>query len=185
VAIEAVHRFNHDRQSGALELMLSTPLEVAEIIRGQFQALKRQFFWPTVMVLLLHFLFMISQKTSGSLVSWYLGNMAMLVADLFAIAYGGMWVGLKSRHATRATGAILARMLVLPWLLIIGFFTFISIAGRLFGASGSFGLFFGVWLFAGLGVDLFFGLRGWTGLQEKLRDLAASRFDAVGGRAKE
>jgi ABC-type transport system involved in cytochrome c biogenesis permease component len=184
LAVEAAHCFNRDRQSGALELMLSTPLEVSEIIRGQFQALKRQFFGPVVVVLLLHFLFMISQTSSGSLVTWYLGNMAMLVADLFAIAYVGMWLGLKSRYATRASGMVLARLILLPWLLIFGFFTFIAVAGRLFGSSGSFELFFSIWLLAGLGLDLFFGMRAWTGLHEKLRDLAASRFDGSSGMTK-
>ncbi len=180
LAIEAAHRFNHDRQSGALELLLSTPLEVSEIIRGQFQALKRQFLWPTMLVLVVHFLFILSEKASGGIVTWWLGAMAMLVADMFAISYIGMWLGLNNRYATRASGATLARVLVLPWLMIIGFFTFIALVGR-FASWGRFeNLFITIWLMAGLGVNLFFGLRAWHGLQEKLRDLAASRFDAVG-----
>ncbi len=180
LAIEAAHRFNHDRQSGALELLLSTPLEVSEIIRGQFQALKRQFLWPTMLVLVIHFLFILSEKASGGIVTWWLGAMAMLVADMFAISYIGMWLGLNNRYATRASGATLARVLVLPWLMIIGFFTFIAVVGR-FASWGRFeNLFITIWLMAGLGANLFFGLRAWHGLQEKLRDLAASRFDAVG-----
>jgi ABC-type transport system involved in cytochrome c biogenesis permease component len=184
VAIEAAHRFSHDRQSGALELLLSTPLEVSEIIRGQFQALKRQFLWPTMVVLAIHFLFILSEKASGGIVTWWLGAMAMLVADLFAISYIGMWLGLNHRYATRASGATLARVLLLPYLLIIGFLTFMALVGQ----SGSFGRFenliITIWLMAGLGVNLFFGLRAWHGLQDKLRDLAASRFDSGTGGPK-
>lgn len=180
-AVEAAHRFNHDRQSGALELLLSTPLEVSEIIHGQMQALKRQFLWPTVVVLVFHFLFILSEKASGGFVTWWLGCMVMLVADLFAISYVGMWLGLNFRYATRATGSTLARVLLVPWLLLIGFYTFVFVVSRFSSGAGSENFFITVWLMTGLGVNLFFGLRAWNGLHEKLRDLAASRFDAVGG----
>jgi len=178
VAIEASHRFNHDRHSGALELLLSTPLDVAEIVRGQLQALKRQFLWPAVSVLAVLFLFVLSEKAKGGLVSWWLGSMAMLVADLVSIAYIGMWLGLKGRYATRASGATLARILVLPWVLLIAFFTFVAITSRFGGMSRTEDLFLIVWLMLGLGVDIFFGLKARNGLHGQLRDLAASRFDS-------
>lgn len=181
VSVEASHRFNHDRHSGALELLLSTPLDVSEIIRGQMHALKRQFLWPTVFVLGVHFMFILSTKASGGLVTWWLGSMAMLVADMFAISYIGMWLGLNHRRATRAGGSTLARILVLPWLMIIGFFTFVAVVGSFSGMGRAENIFITIWLMAGFGVSLFFGLRAWNGLHDKLRDLAASRFDAPGG----
>lgn len=181
VAIEAAHCFNHDRHSGALELLLSTPLEVPEIVRGQFQALKRQFLWPTVAVLVVHFLFIISEKASGGMVTWWLATMAMLVADLLAISYIGMWLGLNRRHATRASGAALARILILPWVVLIGFFTLVGITGGFNGAARAENLFMGTWLLAGFGINLFFGLRAWHGLHDQMRVLASSRFDAPGG----
>lgn len=178
LAIEASHRFNQDRHSGALELLLSTPLDVAEIIRGQLQALKRQFLWPAVSVLVILFLFVLSEKAKGGLVSWWLGSMAMLVADLVSIAYVGMWLGLKGRYATRASGVTLARVLVLPWILLIAFITLVAVTSR-FGGSGRIeDLFLIVWLMLGLGVDIFFGLRARNGLHGQLRDLAASRFES-------
>ncbi len=179
VAIEAAHRFNQDRHSGALELLLSTPLDVAEIIRGQLQALKRQFLWPAVSVLVILFLFVLSEKAKGGLVSWWLGSMAMLVADLVSIAYIGMWLGLKRRYATRAAGATMARVLVLPVVLMIAFITLVLLANS---RSGSFSriedVFLIVWLMFGLGLDIFFGLKARNGLHNQLRDLAASRFDS-------
>ncbi|HEY1172212.1 MAG TPA: ABC transporter permease subunit [Verrucomicrobiae bacterium] len=178
VAIEAAHRFNRDRQSGALELMLSTPLSVPEIVSGQFQALKRQFLWPVVVILGIHFLFILSEKASGGMVTWWLGAMAMLVADLFAIAYIGMWLGLNHRYATRATGSTLARVLLLPVLIMIAFFTFMALASRSGGMGRMENVAMAVWLMAGMGVNLFFGLRAWHGLHDQLRDLAASRFDS-------
>jgi ABC-type transport system involved in cytochrome c biogenesis permease component len=180
VSVEAAHRFNHDRHSGALELLLSTPLQVPEIVGGQFQALKRQFLWPTMVVLFIHFLFILSEKASGGMVTWWLGAMAMLVADLFAISYVGMWLGLRHRYATRASGSTLARILLLPGLIIIGFFTFVALVGKFMSWGRFDNLLITVWLLAGLGVNLFFGLRAWQGLHDQLRDLAASRFDSAG-----
>src|SRR6059036_3107293 len=43
LAGEACRRFCLDRQSDALELLLSTPLGVREILRGQLMSLARQF----------------------------------------------------------------------------------------------------------------------------------------------
>ena len=39
-------QFAEDRHSGALELVVSTPLGVKEILRGQWLALRRQFLGP-------------------------------------------------------------------------------------------------------------------------------------------
>lgn len=43
-----------DRSSGALELVLGTRLQVREIVRGQWQALRRQMLGPVLIVLLVH-----------------------------------------------------------------------------------------------------------------------------------
>jgi hypothetical protein len=48
------HRFAEDRKSGALELLLVTPLTVRQILRGQWQALFRQLGGPILAVLFLH-----------------------------------------------------------------------------------------------------------------------------------
>ena len=49
---EASRRFVEDRRNNAMEFLLSTPLNERQIIRGQWQALLRQFLWPIVAVLL-------------------------------------------------------------------------------------------------------------------------------------
>ena len=177
LAVEAAHRFNHDRHSGALELLLSTPLDVAEIIRGQLQALKRQFLWPAVTLLVLLFLFVLSEKAKGGLVSWWLGSMAFLVADMVSIAYVGMWLGLQRRYATRAAGATLARIIGLPMVSLLAFLIFMTMTSRFFSSSRGEDYILLVWLLTGLATDVFFGLRARNQLHEKLRDLAASRFD--------
>lgn len=58
IAAHAPHRFSQDRRSGALELILATPLETRRIVSGQYLALLREFAGPAVAVALLHCLFL-------------------------------------------------------------------------------------------------------------------------------
>ena len=51
LAIEAGRQLAEDRRTGAFELLLSVPLTVQEIVRGQLLALRRQFLWPVLTVL--------------------------------------------------------------------------------------------------------------------------------------
>jgi ABC-type Na+ efflux pump permease subunit len=54
IAILACDRFSTDRKSGALELLLSTPLSIKDIIRGQWLALARHLWAAILLVLLAH-----------------------------------------------------------------------------------------------------------------------------------
>lgn len=121
--VEAARRFGEERRSGSLELLLCTPLSVREIVRGQMQSLRRQFFWPAFVLLLLWFLFLATlvprwgSSVSGSLVLMILGTMVLLVLDLCALCWLGMWKGLNSRFVSRAILANLFTVLLLPCLL--------------------------------------------------------------------
>lgn len=55
IAVAASEQFAADRQSGGLELLLSTPLTIHEIIRGQWLAIVRQFWGGALLLLLMHF----------------------------------------------------------------------------------------------------------------------------------
>lgn len=54
VAITAAERFGEDRRSGALELMLSTPMRVRDLLRGHWMALARRLAGPALLVLVVH-----------------------------------------------------------------------------------------------------------------------------------
>jgi ABC-type transport system involved in multi-copper enzyme maturation permease subunit len=93
VASEAGRRMGEDRKLGSLELILSTPLSVREIIRGQMLALRRQFLGPTLAVVLVEFIFLLaSLNTRGdrsdgaALVTWWAATNVMLVADMLALS---------------------------------------------------------------------------------------------------
>jgi hypothetical protein len=45
----------------------------------------------------------------------FAGMMLMFLADLYALAWVGIWLGLVSRRANRALSGTIVRVLVLPW----------------------------------------------------------------------
>jgi hypothetical protein len=111
VVSETCHRLAEDRRIGALELLLSTPLTTREILRGQWLALKRQFAKPLAAALVLEFFLLRQQFT----LSTTLIQLAMLLADLGALVWVGMWLGLAARSLNRAILGTIALVLVLPW----------------------------------------------------------------------
>jgi len=120
-AAEATSRLAEERKAGTLELLLSTPLSISDILRGQLFALLRQFLGPLLVVLLVEVLFMgatLSEPSVTDRVFWamiWVAGVLMLIADLAALYWVGMWQGLTAKNVGRATTASLARILVLPW----------------------------------------------------------------------
>ena len=84
-ASEACRQIAADRTHGALELLLSTPLTVRDILRGQFLALKRQFLGPLIVVLFVFFVFLMAclseMATGDDRTIWVLFWEALMVTD--------------------------------------------------------------------------------------------------------
>jgi ABC-type transport system involved in cytochrome c biogenesis permease component len=180
LASEACQRFNQDRQSGALELLLSTPLKVNDILRGQLLALKRQFFYPVVAVVLMDVLFLFSTKDRGEWASVWLAGMVVLVADLYTLSWVGMWLGLKSKDTNRATGSALGRILILPWVIFYLGMLFVSglqIRIPLLSNNEPESVII-FWFALGITIDIFF--YGWArnNLNQDFRLLATQRFES-------
>src|SRR6266513_2054195 len=144
-ASAACQRFGPDHRSGALELLLSTPLTVREILHGQMLALKRQFFWPVLLVAGLDFLFLFTAvnrtgSAGDSQVLWFcLGVIATFAADVYTLCWVGMWSGLTAKHPNRATAATFARVVILPcgaWSAVMVLVTFMQLWPRLNGTEG-------------------------------------------------
>ena len=179
VATEAARRFSLDRQSGALELLLSTPISVKEIIRGQVMSLERQFAGPVVVVLLADFVFLLHGRHQGGAVLPWVAGMSVLLVDLITLSWLGMWRGLNSRRPNRAAIAALAQVLVLPWVLYVAVITLGGLAGSLIVSrifNGTTAIY--LWLAISLGTDALFGLRAWHRLLTRFRERATQRFDS-------
>ena len=127
LALAAGRRFVEDRRSGALELILSTPLTPEEIIRGQWSALLRQFRGPILFVLCVDALLLfrgwesISNKPVGKdqllyLLLWGAGLFSFF-ADAVGLGWLAMWRGLKARHSYTVWLWCVVQLLVLPWVI--------------------------------------------------------------------
>lgn len=129
------------RKSGLLELLLSSPLEDGQIVRGQWNGLKRQFGWPIFIYLAaqltgavytqlttnMTIFAMIQNAAMGKLlavISTVLGTVVVL-ANLTTLAWFGMWMGLTSRNANLATLKTILFVQIIPWFVI----SFVSTLG--------------------------------------------------------
>ena len=179
VVTEACRRFSLDRQSGALELLLSTPISVKEIVRGQWMGLERQFAGPVFAVLLADFAFLLAGRRETEMVVMWIAGMTIFMVDLVTLVWLGMWRGLNSRRPNRAAAAALVRVLVLPWMVFLLLLTLI-------GMSGGFGRSYSLWTGNGLVIlwtaislvfNAVFALPARHRLQEEFRQVATQRFE--------
>ena len=182
-ASETGRQLAADRSQGALELLLSTPLAVSDILRGQFLALKRQFLGPVVLVLTVFFIFMLASTSELSAAddraAWLLfwgALMFLMVVDLAGLYWVGMWQGLTARNPNRATSAALLRIMVLP---CVGF-ALLSLLVSLLSINREVDLgpkfFLALWVGLGVLTDVGFGVWARHKLLTEFRLAAAQRY---------
>jgi ABC-type Na+ efflux pump permease subunit len=146
---EASRRFAEDRRNGAFELLLSTPLDVRQIIEGQWLALRKQFAIPILAVLAWDVVLGIGKQGLRSGTESYEHWVAMffLLADAMPLSLAGMWLGLSTQSRNRAilTGILL--VLTMPWLASFAVNAALNLSGHYAEAIES-----GIWGFADLSV---------------------------------
>lgn len=134
LAIEATRRFSEDRASGALELLLSTPLPPATILAGLRRSLARSFprrFAVVCVVnlgLVVRAYFLIRgtrHEGFDILTTIFLGGLILFPADFQALTWAGMLAGLRGSRHHRAVLVTLARVMLPGW---IGIFVFVVMA---------------------------------------------------------
>lgn len=167
IASEAPRQFLEDRRSGGIELLMSTPMTVTEILDGQMKAMRWLFQGPVLVVLAVDCVFMWADSFSGegSGAEWLLvmfSRMILLVLDGLAMVWLGMEDGMRST-GNRASRSILLKVLVLPWVIVIAVMTVFAASSlnRLGGPDGGIGFGGGVilWLMLGVGNAM-----GWMSL---------------------
>jgi hypothetical protein len=186
VATEASRRLNEDRRSGALELLLVTPLNERAILAGWLTGLKRRFAAPVAMWLSLDFLLW----WAGAGGVWLLAMLAvtgMFIADCYTLCWIGLWKGLTARSSTRAFAGAIIRVLVLPWIAFVGALGICSAFLELDNVPSpwGFGWLVFLWFVTGYLMDFAFCLQGIHRLSRDLRLLAAQRFEPRRTRARQ
>jgi hypothetical protein len=183
VGAEACRRFSQDRRSGALELLLSTPLRPEDIVAGQTRALHR-IFLPALAVLLAveGLLLALSSSDAGAdfseLAVLFGAAMSVTALDTFTLVHLGMWNGLRARGYGAALGGTTGWVLCAPWLAFIVSVTTVVAVGwtQQYGGSEG-GAFYGLvtwWLVLCVGVDAFWLWRARAGLRHRFHELATA-----------
>lgn len=192
-ALEAPRQFFSDRRSGALELLLTTPVTVPDLLRGRLSALKRQFLGPAVAVAVLESLAglrMLMDDPNDSDVPFFLlfwaVHLTTLFADLWTIAWVGNWVGL-STNGSRSTLHVIARVLVLPWIVWLVGSVVVSVGFAVVIRQNSWSwvnwamVCVLTWFGLAMANNLFWLTRAQRGLREQFRDTAAGQIRKRGG----
>lgn len=177
VASAAGHSFAAGRTNGTLELILSTPMQVNEILEGHWQSLLRQFRGPFAVLAGVEVVVMImgavQARNSNAVSFWILAHTAMvtlLVADSYALVWAGLWQAMLKKSSQAATSAAAARVLVLPWLGLAAMLVVcMPIIADGVGAIA-------LWLLAGIFVDTMMTGTCKGRLEKELRTAAAEQW---------
>jgi ABC-type transport system involved in cytochrome c biogenesis permease component len=129
LASEASATLSADRRNAAMELLLTTPLPEAEILKGQRLALWRQFAEPGAALFLANMFLLIMEilqlppgsppDDSDLLIGMHVIVAGSFVVDLMALSWVAMWLGLIQRKPNRAAALALLEILLIPYLLCL------------------------------------------------------------------
>jgi ABC-type Na+ efflux pump permease subunit len=184
IATEACYALSTDRDRGALELLLSTPLAMKDVVRGHWLALSRRFLAPVfvVMAVELVLLFVAVQtkdsSESASVFFWLalaLFGLVVFVADVFALIWVGWWSGVVSKNASGAVSATYLRLFLIPWMLALGAWAPLMIWFDPPTEGGSV-LALVLWVVTSLWADVFYGRRARAKIHTELRLAAVERY---------
>jgi ABC-type transport system involved in cytochrome c biogenesis permease component len=183
IMVESVSRLNHDRNSGALELLLVTPLPITAIMAAQRAALSAHF-WRAVCTLTLLNLALTSAvykfreavqvdtQDRWMFIELFVGGLIALLSDYRASLWVGMWQGLSKRQPYKAVAITALQLLGPCWAL--AFFAFVT--QLKFDSLVGVGIMFAMWFLAGLVVDAFSIRIARSRLTKRFREIATERY---------
>jgi len=147
VAFQACRFFSESRSSGALELLLCTPVQNSDIIRAQWRKLRGIFLWPSITLILAAAILIFFAGRSGvsaparwgallgdPLFEPSFGKICWLAigftADILAVGWCGMCLALTLKKPILAPALTIIFVLILPslfaWLDLVVDLLFIS-----------------------------------------------------------
>lgn len=181
VAVETGQRLADDQKLGALELLLSTPLTVRDILAGQFLALRRQFLGPLVVVAIVQLGLTVAIARHAPLYAsrtyaFGRASLILLAADLAAVAWVAIATALTAKTPNHASVSTVFRVLILPWLIWIIIVTITNVWFMLHGSNEpGWKFYLYLWFWLGLIADAAFGLPAWRRVRLRFRELALQR----------
>jgi len=188
LALECGRRFCEDRQSGALELLLVTPVTEQEMIDGELAAIRETFKGPLFLITGVSMLFLLINVVFDPMnmnndLPWFLEiifyGALILWLDARAIAYTGMLTGLKATRQHRAVLGSIVRVLLPPWVGVILFFLMVILPSNL--DEDGFVFSMRGWFALCALLDMMLILYARVTLREQLRSIAAGERGPLGG----
>jgi hypothetical protein len=145
VASEVGARFIDDRRSGALELLLTTPLSLRQFANGEGLALFRQFGAPIALVIAMNVFFAWTAQSvtafligSQSPILYFGAGIVHLIFDLYAIHWVAIWRSLHLRGTNRTIVQTILLVVILPvgiWF-VMWQISWLPLGGVVAGRSG-------------------------------------------------
>jgi ABC-type Na+ efflux pump permease subunit len=178
VAAEACHALGSERRNGTLESLLVTPAGEEVIVRGQLLALKRRYAFPVLFILAFQALLALTglprlgpgeQLVFTAILA---AATIWLLVDLYALAWVGLWCGLRASHTSQAIRQTLVLVLVLPWALLLAGCALVALCVDMRFVAG--------WLVAAGFLGIFgaalVGNMAWSiySLEERFREVAST-----------
>lgn len=180
LAAEVVAR---DRQTGALELLLSTKLTLKDFVRGHVLNILRICAGPIAVIYALGLIVLLGamrqdlyEQALFLRIFVYLG--ILFGANLVGGFWCALWLGASSKNPAQATGLAMVRMLIVP--LVVFLLTITLFAWLDFHIDGEHA--FTMWWLMGLFNAWFWGRRCRRQFYENLRQIAAERNFGAGPR---
>ncbi|HVK58867.1 MAG TPA: hypothetical protein VM735_08820 [Candidatus Kapabacteria bacterium] len=184
-ASEVCSRLIQDRRSGALELLLSTPLSVKQIADGQTMALGRLFFRPIAALLIVEAVLLwnatrwtVDSSTKSDKILLFSAGISTFLLDFWALKWVGLWLSLAGKSIERVLLSTLLRVLTVPCLVfacVVGAFGAVFLAQRREPASSE---ILWVWWIVSVLFSAFLGLVARRKFLNQFRELASRRFEA-------
>jgi hypothetical protein len=178
VGLEASRPLAEERQAGSFELLLSTPLQIRDILNGQWLALKRQFLGPVVLsagaavFFLIHGLQHALTGRNVILGMWVCGIL-IFVMDAIALFWVAMFSALTTSSPNQAAFSSITRIVIAPTMVLGAVAVLRNVYSYLGGnPQPGPGFYLAWWLVLGLVTDLSYGLAARRRLLSRFRQLA-------------
>jgi hypothetical protein len=159
LAIQAPRRLADDKQSGALELLLCTPVKKGEILRGIMRVLRQRFGRALLALLVVDAFVVYAYFSARNWLQFFgphgffqfgLCGLAVAVFQAYSLARVGLYQGLRQGNSLRATFFLLAKLVILPWVTFVFLLFSFEFLRRQFGLPWTLSETFGLLLWTGV-----------------------------------
>jgi hypothetical protein len=140
-SVSSAMTFARARQSNEIEMWLTTPLTLQEIVAGNIAAIRKTFMWPGLIMVCgwgaIYYSVVIRRVVEGTTrigiyvpgvgeftsiyAAVYLLICALLAMSslLFALPYVAMWIALRSKRPSQAAVRTFVTMVIAPWFILL------------------------------------------------------------------